>query len=395
MDDLTSIALMMQEQNMLLLFVFYCYVLIAALTLMNMLIGVLCEVVSAVASTEKEASAIDYVKEILHDILTSTDLDSNCDGAISKEEFMALFHNKQATSALTDVGVDVVGLLEFADFLFCGDNDEEIQLQPEEMVKVILDLRGSNVTTVRDIVDLRKFFKAQLKETEEMFRRNLRSQGEEPVSCSRKSVFNATGDADSHSFGTKESVWHAESSRLCSKDTNESCDKLSLPAGAAPQPEKSLGLYPPLPKQAASNGTASLKQLEVDVAILRDQSRNSNELDLKSPSLQSLRGLANPESEKDGRLPSAGNFSQLTEQLVSGLQSVKQLDQSFAELRAENRRLMEQLSAYQLGSIRPTRTSEYSIPGVPNHGDDDSPHPPRPAREGVWSADPGSSAKNN
>lgn len=171
MDEISALAFRIQKEAPVMLPVFYAYVLIGSLTLLNMLIGVLCEVVTAVANTEKEAMAISYVKDVMLEILTSTGLDSNRDGKISKDEFLSLFDNLQALALLDDVGVDIVGLLGFADFLFEDEHDQEDAEKPEdheekflsydELMKLILDLRGSNQATVRDIVDLRKFVRQQ------------------------------------------------------------------------------------------------------------------------------------------------------------------------------------------------------------------------------------------
>merc|ERR1712046_231421 len=48
-----------------------CYILLASLTVMNMLVGVLCEVVSVVSSVEKESLALNYVKSQLQQMLTA------------------------------------------------------------------------------------------------------------------------------------------------------------------------------------------------------------------------------------------------------------------------------------------------------------------------------------
>lgn len=52
----------LSDLSFIFVFVFYIFILLAALTVMNMLIGVLCEVVSAVAATEKESITVQYVK---------------------------------------------------------------------------------------------------------------------------------------------------------------------------------------------------------------------------------------------------------------------------------------------------------------------------------------------
>jgi hypothetical protein len=127
---------------------------------MNMLIGVICEVVSAVAATEREAMTLVFVKERIKELMALGDDNGDCH--ISKQEFLQLFSNKAATTILEDVGVDVVGLVDFADTIFEPDYSDETD-EPEEKVLsfadfmgVVLDLRGTNTATLRDITHLRR-----------------------------------------------------------------------------------------------------------------------------------------------------------------------------------------------------------------------------------------------
>merc|ERR1712151_156582 len=82
---------------------------------------------------------------------------------ISKAEFCDILRNREATKALHEVGVDVVGLVDFVDFIFGGDDSEAdgTTLTFSDFMDVVLQLRGSNTATVKDVVDLRKFITAQ------------------------------------------------------------------------------------------------------------------------------------------------------------------------------------------------------------------------------------------
>mmetsp|Transcript_19226 Transcript_19226/g.43757 ORF Transcript_19226/g.43757 Transcript_19226/m.43757 type:complete len:219 (+) Transcript_19226:2-658(+) len=135
---------------------------------MNMLIGVLCEVVSAVAATEKEGLQVAFVTHKLQEVLAL--IDKNGDGMISNDEFMKILEHADAIDALQEVGVDVVGLVDFADMIFMEEKDGEEEAQAKELtlqefMTVVLQLRGSNNATVKDMVDLRKFVHTTLKQT--------------------------------------------------------------------------------------------------------------------------------------------------------------------------------------------------------------------------------------
>eukprot|EP00971_Amphidinium_carterae_P054125 1065787-Amphidinium_carterae.1 len=67
--------------------IYFFYILLAALTVMNMLIGVLCEVVSATAATEKEEMLVTYVNEKLRSVVKLIDQDGSM--SISKAHIHA------------------------------------------------------------------------------------------------------------------------------------------------------------------------------------------------------------------------------------------------------------------------------------------------------------------
>merc|ERR1719277_1156747 len=127
---------------------------------MNLLIGVLCEVVGSVSAAEKEAIAVSLVKEKVVQVLSEHGLDTDGDGLISKEELHGLAEHEEAAKHLQDAGIDVVGLLDLADVIFQSDlhgHEFKKKLNFAEFMDLVLQLRGSNAATVKDIVDLRKF----------------------------------------------------------------------------------------------------------------------------------------------------------------------------------------------------------------------------------------------
>eukprot|EP00929_Paragymnodinium_shiwhaense_P052957 TRINITY_DN2651_c0_g1_i1.p1 TRINITY_DN2651_c0_g1~~TRINITY_DN2651_c0_g1_i1.p1 ORF type:complete len:772 (+),score=217.36 TRINITY_DN2651_c0_g1_i1:74-2389(+) len=155
---------------------FFIFVLSGAILLMNVLIGVLCEVVSVVASTEKEEMLVTYVRSRLEQVMALIDEDGG--GTISRAEFMLILENIEAMEALAEIGVDVVGLVDFADFIF-GEEEErsnnrdsqgssegekempEVELTLAEFMDVVLQLRGSNNASVKDVVDMRKLIQGE------------------------------------------------------------------------------------------------------------------------------------------------------------------------------------------------------------------------------------------
>mmetsp|Transcript_79533 Transcript_79533/g.165157 ORF Transcript_79533/g.165157 Transcript_79533/m.165157 type:complete len:858 (+) Transcript_79533:102-2675(+) len=158
MDSLGPLVRAVGQESPALAMLFWLFVLMSAMTVMNMLIGVLCEVVSAVAATEKEALAINFVKERMRDLFTL--IGKSDGGLISKEEFLKIVQKPEACRVLEETGVDVLGIIDMADTIFSENNEsgepEDKPLGFTELMELILDLRGSNTAKVRHIVDLRR-----------------------------------------------------------------------------------------------------------------------------------------------------------------------------------------------------------------------------------------------
>merc|ERR1719195_77773 len=135
----------------------------------------LVEVMHVVSALEKEELAVNLVKTTLQDMMVGTGFDTDGDNLVSQEEFNALLMNPKAARMVEEVGVDVVGLVDFSDYIF----QEGEPLTFVEFMEVVLSFRGCNNSTVKDIVDLRKFvailMSEQKSEIEKMARAIQRS----------------------------------------------------------------------------------------------------------------------------------------------------------------------------------------------------------------------------
>jgi hypothetical protein len=145
------------------------FVMFSGLALLNMLIGVLCEVIGVVAALEKEEGRVTLVKDHLIEVLRTSGIDTNSDGLINKMEFQNMLLNATVVKVLREVGVDPVGLIDFVDYIFSGDFDQEDHgLTFDKLVELICELGGSNPATVKDVVDMRQVVIRHLVNIEEM-----------------------------------------------------------------------------------------------------------------------------------------------------------------------------------------------------------------------------------
>eukprot|EP00927_Polykrikos_kofoidii_P063227 TRINITY_DN58040_c0_g1_i1.p1 TRINITY_DN58040_c0_g1~~TRINITY_DN58040_c0_g1_i1.p1 ORF type:complete len:588 (-),score=162.39 TRINITY_DN58040_c0_g1_i1:120-1883(-) len=143
---------------------FYIFVLLGSCTIMNMLIGVLCEVVSAVAATEQEEITIAYTNERLLEIITETEqaeIDQT-EYTLSKEKFMVIFQKPDTARLLNEVDVDVLALVDLVDTIFANEDGTEKSLTFGDLVEVMLDQRTTNTATVKDLTDMRKYVRSRM-----------------------------------------------------------------------------------------------------------------------------------------------------------------------------------------------------------------------------------------
>lgn len=186
MDNVSQIANALLENSLLLTFVFVVFVFLAAFTVLNMLIGLLCEVVTAVAAAEKEKAMVLHVKSKLTCFLEQLDTDGN--GTISKTEFDQLITFPEAVHALSELGVDVQNLVQLSDHLFDEDEvrrvggqdrasylDQRSEAEFDELgasaeeeeegehhmtfaqfLEMVISLRSNNRPSLLHITDLRK-----------------------------------------------------------------------------------------------------------------------------------------------------------------------------------------------------------------------------------------------
>lgn len=156
-DNQAGVELMAQE-GMGFAVLFMVFIILASITIMNMLVGVLVEVVGVVSKVEKEQLNSQYVKDELKWVF-ETQLDTDSSGTLCRDEIGLLLQNEKAVKVINRVGVDVNGLVEIAEFHLFNGKDE---ISFTDLLQLVLQLRGSQEVCVRDVVNLRKFVKEEL-----------------------------------------------------------------------------------------------------------------------------------------------------------------------------------------------------------------------------------------
>eukprot|EP00747_Dinoflagellata_sp_TGD_P145478 gnl/TRDRNA2_/TRDRNA2_176591_c7_seq14.p1 gnl/TRDRNA2_/TRDRNA2_176591_c7~~gnl/TRDRNA2_/TRDRNA2_176591_c7_seq14.p1 ORF type:complete len:573 (+),score=112.80 gnl/TRDRNA2_/TRDRNA2_176591_c7_seq14:31-1719(+) len=155
LDSLSDFILSLKESSPVCFIVAWIYISLASLTVMNMLIGVLCEVISAVAAEENESTMVDKINEKFGEIVAQ--LDENNDGTISWDEFQGILEYPEATLALESVNVDPEGMVDMAEDFFFEDG-KPVNVTFQDFMGMVLDCRGGQQATVKDVMSLGKRF---------------------------------------------------------------------------------------------------------------------------------------------------------------------------------------------------------------------------------------------
>jgi voltage-gated sodium channel len=189
------------------------FILLSSVTILNMLVGVLTEVVRNVAASEKDAMTVTHVTQQLRVVLgefqKSYDIDETKSDAgepttrkkslkrmmttnivplgvglagdkvdeslikLSKKDFEAFLTKPDVIKIIQDVGVDVVGLLDNAEVIYEDKDKEGTGLSFFDFIDVVLNLRGTNPATVKDIKETQRILKTDVQNARDKVRQYI------------------------------------------------------------------------------------------------------------------------------------------------------------------------------------------------------------------------------
>lgn len=143
----------------MMLVLFIVYILLNSFTMMNMLVGLIAEVVANTADSEQkrilEESVCDSIKAIYHQ------MDADKNGLISKDEFESMRVDPEVRKALADLDIKDKQFAQFADLLFqkgpASDKGDQY-CDFDNLLNVLLRLRPGNQVSVLDFAAFGKGF---------------------------------------------------------------------------------------------------------------------------------------------------------------------------------------------------------------------------------------------
>jgi len=124
---------------------FVSYALLSAMLILQMLIGVLCDVVSRVGSEQRDATAIGLVKQELLSDLKRFD---GGDGKISQKELRRVMNSPESKRLLRKLDINRGFLLELQKMMFTKPGQ---QVTIKSVLELMIMCRGENPTTVQSM----------------------------------------------------------------------------------------------------------------------------------------------------------------------------------------------------------------------------------------------------
>jgi hypothetical protein len=138
----TVLRLMMNENEFLAIVFFLLFVVIATITLINMLVGVLCEAVGEAGQARADQDAIE---EMQTTIIQQLKVHDNGQGQVSKEDLEHLLRDADAIACLARIHVDIGFLVAMKDVLLMY-HDSTIAIT--SIVDLMLSCRENAASTV-------------------------------------------------------------------------------------------------------------------------------------------------------------------------------------------------------------------------------------------------------
>jgi hypothetical protein len=135
---------------------FFTFLSISNLLILNMLIGILCDIVTSITRAEKDDTALRFMKDSLMHLVQATD---DGDGQISKAEAEQIMTHRDAKEVYQQMNIDPLFLTELLQTLYKKGNSH---CSIKEMIDLMLLCRGSEPTTVSHLASGQAFLSSRI-----------------------------------------------------------------------------------------------------------------------------------------------------------------------------------------------------------------------------------------
>lgn len=147
LDDVTVATNAIRgTHNVFMLLLFILFILLSSFTILNMLIGILCQVVSATAVGESAKAAQTSLRDSIRNLFSTLDKDNS--GCITREEFLHMRDDRDVSRALKEMDISAVHFHKYCEILF---HRGESSIDYDTLIKIILRLRPGNCISALDL----------------------------------------------------------------------------------------------------------------------------------------------------------------------------------------------------------------------------------------------------
>jgi len=131
-DNLDETVAAILDQSVILMWLFFIFLIITFATLLNMLIGVVCEVIGEAAAEEEEAETVNMLTYTIQDAFE--EIDENEDGLVTAEEWSHIKENTKVRKSMAMIGIEDERmdqrLSQMQEMLFHGADGNENEPEP-------------------------------------------------------------------------------------------------------------------------------------------------------------------------------------------------------------------------------------------------------------------------
>lgn len=153
-SDMAPMTYGIASENIFYAALFLVFILVGGITIMNMLIAVLVQVVGVVSTVEEETYELRQVKKLL----LQNHLQLNEDDSITLQDIEALFSDEDLVSGFCSLGIDTDDLLTHSKDIFRRRSTMDLRA----VWQLAVQHRGDSAVKVKDIVSLRQFVHSQI-----------------------------------------------------------------------------------------------------------------------------------------------------------------------------------------------------------------------------------------
>jgi len=176
-DNLDETVQAILDQSLVLMWLFFIFFAITFATLLNMLIGVICEVISDSAAEEEEENSRHMIEDTI--VNAFHDIDQNSDGTVCVDEWNQMCDNPDLRLTMTKIGIEEEMMEErlqqmsamlFVDQEVDEETGERAGLTLDQLVQRVVDIRPDQDASALDL----ELLKAQTSKDHMIMKNRLR-----------------------------------------------------------------------------------------------------------------------------------------------------------------------------------------------------------------------------